>query len=267
MSHVKIDRVDISVSRLGFGTASLHHQFGAKARREVLKTAIECGITHFDTSPYYGYGLAEHDLGHVLKKRRSSFTITTKFGLYPNGGYSSSSFGLWSRKIAGKILKNNSDPLKIWDIKSAKLSLEASLTRLQCDYIDFLLLHEPIETDINTEEMVAWLEAEKSKGSIRAWGLAGLKESIDPFIGNHSGLDNVIQTKDCVEQHEADFLIQSGRKLQFTYGYLSSSKIRNMHMPFSSILKKAFQRNTEGSIIISSNKPHHILELSKTLDS
>ena len=39
MSHVKIDRVDISVSRLGFGTASLHHQFGAKARREVMPTA------------------------------------------------------------------------------------------------------------------------------------------------------------------------------------------------------------------------------------
>ena len=78
-----IDGTDIEVSRLGFGTSSLHHLLSRRDRRSLLLHAESVGITHFDTAPYYGYGLAERELGLALRDRRSRITVTTKVGLYP----------------------------------------------------------------------------------------------------------------------------------------------------------------------------------------
>ena len=44
----------IAVSAFGFGTGSLHHLFADRDRARLLETAAAGGITHFDTSPYYG---------------------------------------------------------------------------------------------------------------------------------------------------------------------------------------------------------------------
>src|SRR2546429_2511028 len=40
----------LSVSRLGLGTASLHHLLWSSERMQLLKTALDCGISHFDTA-------------------------------------------------------------------------------------------------------------------------------------------------------------------------------------------------------------------------
>lgn len=52
-------------------------------RLRLLEVAFEEGITHFDTAPLYGQGLAESLLGKFARSRRDSLTITTKFGLVP----------------------------------------------------------------------------------------------------------------------------------------------------------------------------------------
>src|SRR2546429_8200098 len=56
----------LSVSRLGLGTASLHHLLWSSERMQLLKTALDCGISHFDTARMYGEGLAERELGRFL---------------------------------------------------------------------------------------------------------------------------------------------------------------------------------------------------------
>ncbi len=52
-------------------------------RLRLLDVAFEEGITHFDTAPLYGQGLAESLLGRFARSRREALTITTKFGLVP----------------------------------------------------------------------------------------------------------------------------------------------------------------------------------------
>ena len=102
-NKVLIDKVNIEVSRIGFGTASLHHVLSKKNRHDILQTSIDLGITHFDTAPYYGFGLAEVELGSVLSSKRDSVTISTKVGLYPKGNSSSSILNVWAKKISSKL--------------------------------------------------------------------------------------------------------------------------------------------------------------------
>ena len=71
-------------SRLGFGTSGLMGSAITTAGRlRLLEVALDEGITHFDTAPLYGAGLAEEMLGRFAKGKRHSVTITTKFGLLP----------------------------------------------------------------------------------------------------------------------------------------------------------------------------------------
>src|SRR5882762_45864 len=103
MKHAVIENTDIRVSRIAFGMASLHHLFSATRRQRIIQTAASSGITHFDTSPYYGYGLAERDLGQFLRGQRAAFSVTTKVGLYPWGAASSHAVSVWVRKALGKL--------------------------------------------------------------------------------------------------------------------------------------------------------------------
>ena len=83
MQKAVIENTAIPVSRLSMGTASLHLLFSSVQRQKLIQASATAGITHFDTSPYYGYGLAETDLGVFLRGQRAAYTVTTKVGLYP----------------------------------------------------------------------------------------------------------------------------------------------------------------------------------------
>ena len=263
MKKALIEGVAIEVSRIGFGTAGLHNTFSTKLRHNLLRAAINSGITHFDTAPYYGYGLAESDLGHVMNGRRIKYTLSTKVGLYPRGGISGNVYSLWCRKLGGKLFPKISQPNTDWAIDRARSSLYASLKRLKTDYIDFLFLHEPEFSSVGSDEMLYWLESEKVKGTIRAWGLAGIDGCVSPWMNLGHKLAQVVQTKDSIDHNEADFVHNMDRNLQFTYGYFSSARVRNPELSAQVVMRHALDRNTTGSILISSNSPVHIKELAK----
>src|SRR5262245_24504062 len=69
-----------ALSRIGLGCARLSGGTERKSAVRVIETAIECGITHFDTAPSYGFGLSEELLGSVLADA-GQFTVTTKVGM------------------------------------------------------------------------------------------------------------------------------------------------------------------------------------------
>ena len=58
----------ITTSRLGLGTHSLHRLFAPAARRDLLARALDLGVLHFDTAPSYGDGLAEREIGRILRR-------------------------------------------------------------------------------------------------------------------------------------------------------------------------------------------------------
>ncbi|UZR28740.1 aldo/keto reductase [Methylococcus mesophilus] len=263
MQYSTIENTDVRVSRISFGTASLHHLFSARQRQQVLEATASAGISHFDTSPYYGCGLAEADLGEFMEGRRDVFTVATKVGLYPFGGAAHGTFDVWVRKAAGKIYPRLSAPEVDWRVQRAADSLNASLKRLKTDYVDFLFLHEPDISLVDADEFLHWIEAEQSKGKIRHWGLAGLPVLLEPWLQNDHPLALVLQTRDCVDGHQADFILNKGRSLQFTYGYLSSQLRQGKAVQVDVLIHKALIRNTQGSILVSTCKAARINEITR----
>ncbi|MEI7994208.1 MAG: aldo/keto reductase [Methylococcaceae bacterium] len=260
MQSTMIENTDVRVSRLSFGTASMHHVFSALQRQRMLEAAALAGIRHFDTAPYYGYGLAEADLGVFLQGRRGAFTVTTKVGLYPYGRASHNALEVWTRKATGKIYPKLSAPEVDWHVKRAANSLNGSLKRLKTDHVDFLFLHEPDINVINTDVFLRWLETERAAGKVRYWGLAGEPGRIKPWLTSRHPLATVLQTRDDLMMKSANFILENGRQLQFTYGYLSSI---NTDESAIEIMRNALLRNTQGSILVSTRHPERITELAR----
>lgn len=104
----------LSVSAVGLGCNNFGWHIDEAASREVVRAALDAGITHFDTSNSYGDGRSEEILGRALADRRDEVVIATKFG---------------SREGAAP--------------GQVRESCEASLRRLGTDTIDLYYLHKP----------------------------------------------------------------------------------------------------------------------------
>jgi aryl-alcohol dehydrogenase-like predicted oxidoreductase len=261
MKSVVLENTDIRVSRLSLGTGGLHHILRAPNRQRLLAAAVDCGITHFDTSPYYGDGLAEVELGRFMDRRRAALTIATKVGLYPHGKAAYSGWEAWVKKAAGKLLPHFAAPIQDWSIERARTSLRQSLSRLRTDYVDFLFLHEPDLSLIDGDAFLRWLEGERKTGTIRSWGLAGLPLLIGPWLQQNSALASVIQTRDDLSDKSADFLLHHNRNLQFTYGYFSAVRRESNPLSVADVMQGALRRNSGGSILVSTRRPERLASL------
>jgi aryl-alcohol dehydrogenase-like predicted oxidoreductase len=122
--------------------------------RAVVDAAIDAGINLFDTADVYGRGGSERLLGEIFKGRRREVIIATKWGS-----------GLEDR------------PEIRWGTREyIRQALEASLTRLQTDYIDLYQMHWPDPlTDI--EETLGALDELVREGKIRCAGMSHFSAS------------------------------------------------------------------------------------------
>lgn len=178
------------LSKFGYGTARFHH-ISKKKRENLLRYALDCGITHFDTAPYYGYGLAEKALSCISKEK---ITITTKFGLIPAGGCDQSFIKVYLRKSLGFFFQSVNSIKKDYSLLTAENSLNDSLRRLKRDHVDFLMLHEPEIKLINSENLRLWLDNQVKKGKILNYGVAGDSKCINQICSSKPYLAANIQT-------------------------------------------------------------------------
>lgn len=166
--------------RAGFGLGRIHHLFSTGDRTRLIEAALEAGFTHFDTAPAYGDGLSERELGRVLGSRRAGVTITTKFGI-PGGAIGTLPGPIFlGLRAAGKVIRRPFGArYDRRDFSPAALTagLDASLRRLNTDYVDFLLVHEPqtldAYRDLTSGGAWAELQRQQQRGKVRAWGVSG----------------------------------------------------------------------------------------------
>ena len=151
-----------NLSRLIFGCNSLTTTNDNKIAEEIIKIAIDNGISNFDTAPSYGKGYSEVLLGNALKYNRNNnknINITTKFGNYnsPNTILPAEiAFKLKKIKklltrknenysLKSKIKINEFTPVKFKEerelIDHIFLNLQKSKLRLRDKKIDSLMLH------------------------------------------------------------------------------------------------------------------------------
>jgi D-threo-aldose 1-dehydrogenase len=248
---------DLNLPRFVFGTAGLFNAGSSSRRGRLLDAAVAHGLTHFDTAPYYGFGVAERDLAPVLR-RNPHITVTTKVGIYSPGGERQPPSVVFLRKAGGRLFATLSRPTVDFSVARARQSLEDSLRRLGRDRIDLYMLHEPEIGLLAAEEWLQWLDSEVTAGRVRHFGIAVNVDRLKPFLVAASPLAAVIQTTDSLVDREADVILTYGRPLQITYGYVSHARRRAEPIDVPAILADALRRNASGAIIVSTRRPERV---------
>lgn len=269
MQQILLPGTDLKVSRLGFGTASLHHLFRTKDRHALLGVAFDAGYTHFDTARMYGEGIAERELGRFLLGRRQDVTIASKFGIQPINILEKIPLLLYAhraiRVVSNRIWRSKDiSRKKSYTLEAAEKSLTSSLNALQTDWIDIFFVHEPLITDADTLlHLGGWLEKQKKSGRVRFIGLAGNAVNCMAIAKMTEGLFDVFQVEDSLTSREADVVSAAGAPLQITYGYLRKSpELINLGNGLD-IISDALKRNSSGMVLVSSRRAERLQSMAE----
>ncbi|MHB1341254.1 MAG: aldo/keto reductase [Coriobacteriia bacterium] len=169
MDRIRIDALDRDVSRVALGTWSMGGWKWAGADRDAARAtihrALDVGIDIIDTAPVYGFGLSEEVIGEVLAERggRDEIVIASKLGL---------------------IYDDRREPWRDSSPASIRREVEASLARLQTDYIDIYQVHWP-DAAVPFEDTAEELERLRSEGLVRAIGVCNY--SIGEMVAFEAG--------------------------------------------------------------------------------
>lgn len=169
MEYRVFGNTGIEVSAIGVGCWEIGGGYGSVEETEFISavhTALDLGITCFDTAEAYGFGASERSLAKALGNRRKNAVVVTKFGV----GY--------------KEAPNYRDGSR----KRIMQCIENSLECLATDYVDVYMVHWP---DVNTpfEETMQALDEIVQQGKARAVGISNFR---------------LQQIRDCMETRPVD---------------------------------------------------------------
>ncbi|MCG1499233.1 aldo/keto reductase [Staphylococcus epidermidis] len=160
----------IEISELGLGCMSLGTDY--KKAQPIIESAIDNGITYFDTADIYDQGVNEEIVGKALKKyqNRDDIVIGTKVGnrLTDDGHMT------W-------------DPSK----KHIKESVKGSLKRLGLNHLDLYQLHGGTIDDPLDETISAFDEL-KQEGYIRAYGISSIRPNVIDYYLKNSQIETLM---------------------------------------------------------------------------
>ncbi len=154
--HVNVlGTTSVKVSEIGYGCMSLGHDHTKNAK--LLHRALTLGVTFFDTADLYDRGFNEESVGRAFKGMREQVVIASKVG------------NRWREDGTG------------WDWDASptyiRQAVEASLKRLQTDYLDLYQLHGgTLDDDI--DGVIETFEDLKAQGLIRAYGISSIRPNV-----------------------------------------------------------------------------------------
>jgi aryl-alcohol dehydrogenase-like predicted oxidoreductase len=157
MQKRKLGKSNLEVSALGLGCMGMSFSYGPPADKQemisLLRTAVEHGITFFDTAEVYGPYTNEELVGEALSPVRDRVVIATKFGFKLNPDGSPGWQGLDSRP------------------EHIKEAAEGSLKRLQTDVIDLYYQHR-VDPDVPIEDVAGAVKDLIAAGKVKHFGLS-----------------------------------------------------------------------------------------------
>lgn len=171
------------VSELGLGCARIGGIFQRDASSfiDLLHAAYDFGINFFDTADMYCQGESEQLIGHAFRRRRDRIIIASKVGYVLPGRRMLVArvkplvrplirkFGLKRAQLpaaARGALSQNFEPAYI------RRALDASLKRLQTDYLDLLQLHSAPAEVVQRGEWLETLQGLQKAGKVRFYGVS-----------------------------------------------------------------------------------------------
>jgi len=157
---------DLRVSAIGLGCMGMSSSFPPLPERQemvrLIRTAVERGLTFFDTAQVYGPFTNEELVGEALEPIRDSVVIATKFGFELSTGQAS---GLDSRP------------------ETIRRTVEESLQRLRTDRIDLLYQHR-VDPDVPIEDVAGTVKELIEQGKVRHFGLS--EAGVQPIRRAHA---------------------------------------------------------------------------------
>jgi aryl-alcohol dehydrogenase-like predicted oxidoreductase len=161
MQKRKLGKSNLEVSALGLGCMGMSFSYGPpKDKQEmisVLRSAVERGITFFDTAEVYGPYSNEELIGEALAPFHGKVVIATKFGFDLNPGSD-------PRGMKG-LPALNSRP------EHVKQAVEGSLKRLKIETIDLLYQHR-FDPDVQIEDAAGAVKDLIQQGKVKHFGLS-----------------------------------------------------------------------------------------------
>jgi len=155
MQKRKLGKSNLEVSAIGLGCMGMSFGYGPpKDKQEMIsliRTAVERGVTFFDTAEVYGPFTNEELVGEALAPFRKRVVIATKFGFQFDAD--------------GKQAGLNSQPEHIKEVA------EASLKRLKTDVIDLLYQHR-VDPNVPIEDVAGAVKELIQQGKVKHFGLS-----------------------------------------------------------------------------------------------
>jgi aryl-alcohol dehydrogenase-like predicted oxidoreductase len=157
MQKRKLGKSNLEVSAIGLGCMGMSFSYGPPKDKgemiSLLRTAVERGVTFFDTAEAYGPFTNEALLGEALAPLRDQVVIANKFGFKLNPGGSAGYSGMDSRPEHNKEVA------------------EASLQRLRVEQIDLFYQHR-VDPEVPIEEVAGTVKDLIEQGKVRHFGLS-----------------------------------------------------------------------------------------------
>jgi len=154
MQKRKLGKSNLEVSAMGLGCMGMSFGYGPAVDKQqgisVIRSAVERGVTFFDTAEVYGPFTNEELVGEALAPFRKNVVIATKFG-----------FNIENGKQAGL----DSRPEHIQEVA------EASLKRLKTDVIDLFYQHR-VDPNVPIEDVAGAVKQLVQQGKVKHFGLS-----------------------------------------------------------------------------------------------
>lgn len=153
MIYRTLGQSGLKVSALTLGTMMFGEQTNTEDSLRIIDKAWDQGINFIDTADVYTGGRSEEIVGEAIARHRSDWVLASKVAIGPADGIPNRS-GLSRKRIFN--------------------ALEASLTRLDTDYLDIYYLHRE-DHDTPLEVTVSAIGDLIRQGKIRYWGLSNYR--------------------------------------------------------------------------------------------
>jgi aryl-alcohol dehydrogenase-like predicted oxidoreductase len=157
MQKRKLENSNLEVSAIGLGCMGMSFSYGPPRDKQemisLLRSAVERGVTFFDTAEVYGPFTNEELVGEALSSFRERVVIATKFGFKLKPGGEPGWLGLDSRP------------------EHIKQVAEASLKRLKVEVIDLFYQHR-VDPDVPIEDVAGAVKELIQEGKVKHFGLS-----------------------------------------------------------------------------------------------
>jgi aryl-alcohol dehydrogenase-like predicted oxidoreductase len=211
-------KTDLRVSEFGLGCARIGGIFQGNARGfvDLVRAALDGGITFFDTADMYSQGESEAILGRAFRTDRHRVIIASKAGYVLPA----------QRRLVARIkplvrplirllkLKRSALPSAVRGAPTQNFSspylrqaVEASLRRLRTDYLDLYQLHSPSAEVVARGEWLPAMEELKRAGKIRHWGISVDTIEAGRAALQYPGLSSLQLVANLLESRPAEALL------------------------------------------------------------